>query len=78
MEAHCHLVSESGIVRTDLGIEFMRCSKADGRTEAELRARRKRPRDWQLTGEGFIIRLFMNEITTTLDINWFSVSPCDM
>ena len=71
-EAHCELVSKSGVLRVDLGVEFMSCTvNAAGRmdTEEELRDRQKQPSQWQLTGAGFIVRFFLNEVTSTLDIN---------
>ena len=72
-EAHCKLVSKSGVLRVDLGVEFQRCSavNAAGRMESEkqLLDRQKRPKEWQLTGAGFIVRFFLNEVTSTLDIN---------
>lgn len=66
-ERHCRLVSESSILRTDIGVEFLYCK--GGQSEEDLKKERKRPDQWQLTGEGFIIRCFLNEVTSSLDIN---------
>jgi hypothetical protein len=73
-EEHCKLVSSSGVLRVDLGIEFLHCRKhADdslAESEEHLRARQQHSELWHSTGAGFLVRFFVNEVTSTLDINW--------
>ncbi len=67
-EEHCELVSKSGVLRVDLGIEFQSCK--DDESEDEVLQRQLRPEQWQRTGTGRIVRFFLNEVTSALDINW--------
>ena len=66
-EHHCKLVSSSGILRVDLGAEFQKCK--GGETEAQLRKKQRNPLLWHITGAGFVVRFFLNEVTSSLDIN---------
>lgn len=66
-ENHCQLVSKSGVLRVDLGIEFIEC---EAEQEAEKLREQLIPELWQSTGTGRIVRFFLNEVTSTLDINW--------
>lgn len=107
-ERHCGLMSNSGVLRLDLGVEFRYCqtfieSSDNTRTrrsdddiaidEANMIDEANRIDEanmidetnvindhipastWQVSGgsHGFIFRCFLNEVTSTLDINWFSV-----
>jgi len=73
-ERHCSLVSKTPIVRVDCGAEFYHCepNEVGARTEDEIMQHRLKPGQWQRTGSGRIVRYFVNEVTTSLDINWFS------
>lgn len=75
-EKHCALVDESAILRVDIGVELIRCSVNED--EIACINRQACPSLWQSTGERFISRFFLNEVTSTLDINWFSVSTLIM
>lgn len=76
-ETHCKLVSNSGILRVDLGEEYLHCDNAAELSsraehlaaESQLRSEQPRPCLWHCTGHGFIVRFFLNEVTSTLDIN---------
>lgn len=95
VESHCELVSNSGMLRVDIGVEFEQVGDDAAMQETdigeEVRERQrakeqthiddnyKRNReDWQTTGKGFILRCFLNEVTSSLDINWFAVSGVGM
>ena len=76
-EGYCKLVSNSGILRVDLGEEYLHCDDAAELSnraerlvaEAQLRSEQPRPHLWNCTGHGFIVRFFLNEVTSTLDVN---------
>ena len=63
-EEHCQLVSKSGVLRVDLGAEFIFCDPAQ--SEEELRAavgkKHQLNQQWHCTGAGFIVRFFLNEV----------------
>lgn len=67
------LIEDTPILRVDLGM--LKKDIADGDTEASLVAAQTHPARWDTTGKGYIVRFFVNEITSSLDIGWFSVSP---
>lgn len=80
-EDHCKLVSSSGVLRVDLGVEIKPIA-SDGAAgdvdrmraiEQQYVAKEKENigRGWQSTGRGYIVRCFCNEVTSSLDINWF-------
>jgi hypothetical protein len=66
-EQHCKLVSQSGVLRVDLGIEFMPCA---AKKERAVIRHLPHPELWQRTGTGRLVRFFLNEVTSSLDINW--------
>lgn len=49
-------------------------TQQDGKNEEGRRDQQNCPSDWSLGCEGLIIRPFLNEVTSSLDINLFSVS----
>jgi hypothetical protein len=76
-EAHCRLVSRSGVLRVDVGTEFLACTAekaGESRVASEERLPQRHfcPQQWFVTGHGFVVRFFCNEITSSLDVNWFS------
>jgi hypothetical protein len=56
-EAHCSLVSRSGMLRVDLGVETLH-----GVDEDLLLRMQFRPQRWHKTGSGAIVRFFCNEV----------------
>jgi hypothetical protein len=80
-ESHCKLVSNSGEIRVDIGVEVEHVDSfypdlGAKATEADLiQALPEHTRhQWFSTGQGAVVRFFVNEVTSTLDINWFTVS----
>jgi hypothetical protein len=60
----------------DVGVEFLACTADTGESsvpcEERLWLSQFCPHQWFVTGHGFLVRFFCNEITSSLDINWFS------
>lgn len=71
-ELVCQLVSKSGLLRVDVGMLHLRVedhrikSRSSQMLDEERRLRDKQPastrRLWHLTGLGWIVRLFLNEV----------------
>lgn len=63
LENHCKLLSRSGMIRTDLGFRIRKTQARSGDR-----------RGWMdIPGRKKEIRLFVNEVTTSTDINIFAV-----
>lgn len=86
MEEYNKMASESGVVRVDLGAEIdsppgvrMLRTATESSLNAEIgyienvKSTGAAYCAWQPTGKGYIVRPFINEMTTTLDCNWFQV-----
>lgn len=78
-ENYAELVSSSGLLRVDLGVECVEAVSESTLTngDSELVSLLHQPepsrRQWQRSGLGWIFRPFTNEVTSSLDINVYSV-----
>jgi hypothetical protein len=81
LESRYQAVSQSALLRPDLGVEHRLVPAATSPAmwalaEAQLLA--AVPADtrdqWQCSGFGFIFRIFLSEVTSSLDINTYAVS----
>jgi hypothetical protein len=89
LEIEYKLVSESALLRIDQGVEFLMASGCTLRlrsamspierantdaSEQQMIASQGSPAQWSASGCGFIIRAYINEVTTSGDIGLFSSS----
>lgn len=78
LEAHCRLMSSSAMIRVDLGFRISPRKKNEDEMEDEMeddsKEKKTRGPGWlPVYGTDNEIRLFVNEVTTTTDINLFAV-----